>query len=131
MLTMRNKSVNVSRVQLIENLKENLEVYKLQLQEALEDYKACITLQLQDALNNILREDITLKEVTKMVIEFDPPEDHTDDYIDAIEILEYSVDENINLDMDSFKAYIKNEWSWSRSFASSMAASKLYLSAKL
>jgi len=32
-------------------------------------------------------------------------------------MMEMSVDENINLDSQSFKAFVKNEWAWSYNFA--------------
>lgn len=37
---------------------------------------------------------------------------------EAIDMLEYSVNETITLDSTSFKAYIKNEWDWTDSFRS-------------
>jgi hypothetical protein len=44
------------------------------------------------------------------------PQNHEKDFLEVIEMLEMSVDENINLDAESFRAYIKNEWSWTNGF---------------
>jgi len=120
MMNIRQRSVNVSRTELLAKLKENLEIHKREYEEAL---VACHTKLIEDLVR-------TTKNVEKMTdprklknfrFQFAFPQNHTQEYIDVIEMLEMSIDENINLDSESFKAYIKNEWSWSGQFNTSKA----------
>jgi hypothetical protein len=112
MINIRQRSVNVARVELLTKLKENLEVHKVDFLEAIEGYKTKLILDLKaKAICVAALEPCQLKDLEP--VPFNYPEDHTSEYIDMIEMLEMSVDETINLDSESFKAYIKNEWPWS------------------
>ncbi len=44
------------------------------------------------------------------------PAHHVDEFNNAIEMLEMSVDEKIELEESQFKCYIRNEWHWDRQF---------------
>lgn len=115
MMTMHQRSVNVSRVQLLEKLRENLEIHKKEYEEALAEFKARLIEDLQLAVKKVKKtDDVMDLEKFKFKISF--PEDHSQDYQDVIEMLEMSTDDTINLDAQSFKAYIKNEWVWQQSF---------------
>lgn len=112
MINIRQRSVNVARVELLTKLKENLEVHKVDFLEAIDGYKTKLILDLKAKIIEVnALEPSQLEGITQ--VPFNYPEDHTDEYIDMIEMLEMSVDETINLDSESFKAYIKNEWPWS------------------
>lgn len=52
------------------------------------------------------------------------PVNHEDEYIEVIEMLEMSVDQHINLSVDLFKAYVKNQWGWTNSFKSLVGSYK-------
>ena len=128
MLNLRNKSVNVERKALIEVLKANLEVHKVQFAEAQEVYHRRLQLELQDALDIVNAEEFPIWDTVKNIrISFNPPSSHEDDYLEVIEMLEVSVDDNINLDAESFKAYYKNEWSWSAPLTNMIALNKTYI----
>jgi hypothetical protein len=45
-----------------------------------------------------------------------PPQNHAEEFTEMIEMFELSVDEKINLDHQSFKAFFKNEWPWKKQF---------------
>lgn len=128
MIGINNKSVNVSRLMLLEKLRENLSTHRQQYAEAVSDYRKRIQIELSLALKQVNDETYPTDSIPKLAINFSIPTNHEKDYVDVIEMLEFSVDETINLDRESFKAYIKNEWSWSQPFNVMMASTKQYIS---
>jgi hypothetical protein len=44
------------------------------------------------------------------------PVNYADQYIEAIDMLKFSVDENIQIDQQTFQSYVKNEWTWTQHF---------------
>lgn len=127
MMSLRNKTVNVDRKILIEKIKEGLIKHEAEYQEAIADYKLVLCHKLATLLKAVELEEPTSKFIANARIKFDAPESYKDKYAEAIEMLEFSVDENINLDEESFRAYVKNQWSWSSSFAETMSLNKSYI----
>lgn len=116
MMNIRQRSVNVDRKELLAALKKNLEIHRKDYEEALVECKDRLVKDLAAALEKAQG----VKDPRKLrnwSFRFQFPQSHVRDYEDVIEMLEMSVDEIINLDQESFKAYIKNEWSWSAGFA--------------
>ena len=121
MMNIRQRSVNVSRLELIAKLKENLNKHRTEYLEALVEYQVRLLEDLKLAHKKVSKvENIEDLKGFRFNVPF--PQNHESDYADVIEMLEMSVDEHINLDSESFKAYIKNEWSWVSSFKMSKAA---------
>lgn len=115
MMTMHQRSVNVDRFELLVKLRENLEIHKKEYAEALVEYQTRLLEDLQLAVKKVKKtEDVMDLKDFKFKLSF--PEDHSQEYVDVIEMLEMSTDNNINLDAQSFKAYIKNEWHWQQQF---------------
>ncbi|MGZ8924597.1 MAG: hypothetical protein ACXW2E_01810 [Nitrososphaeraceae archaeon] len=128
MLNSRNKSVNVSRVELLKVLIKNLEVHREQYKEAVDDFTTKLKLELTEALITVNDVHFNMESVKKIKIGLQPPVNHENEYIEVIEMLEMSIDDSINLDAESFKAYIKNQWSWTNYFWSNMLEAKAYIS---
>lgn len=122
MFNMRQQLVNVSRIELIEALKAGLAAHKVEYVEAKKDYAVAVVKFLEEALHRAECGDHS-----DLVLRLPKPENHERDYTNAIEMLEQSVDDSIQLDSESFRAYFKGEWSWKRSFAESAVALKGYL----
>lgn len=111
MLTMHSQSVNVDRLKLIEALKNGLALHQTEYEESRKDYEKAVLGSLEKMLLRAKNGDFS-----DVDLKIKPPVDHSIDYQDMIEMLEVSVDATINLDRDSYKAYYKNEWSWSKQF---------------
>lgn len=47
------------------------------------------------------------------------PQDHTDDYEQVLQMLEMSVDDEIELTYAEFRQYVRDEWGWQREFRAS------------
>lgn len=114
MMNVRQRSVNVSRVELIVKLKENLNIHAAEYKQALLDFHERLVADLEVAALKVKSSDPASLEDFR--INFTFPQNHEEDYRDVIEMLQMSVDDTINLDSEAFKAYIKNEWSWQRNF---------------
>ena len=117
MMNLRNKSVNVNRIQLIEILKVNREKHAIEFQASINGYQQAMIDFLQKTLKEIRK-----GKVKELSISLARPRSYEKDYTEAIEMLEVSVDDNINLDSESFRAYFKDEWQWSNGFKSLVAS---------
>ncbi len=111
MFNSNRQSVNVKRLDLIEVLKKNRTKHIADYNEAVEGF--------QEKMIELLK--ATLKKARKgelkyLSVALQAPQTHEQEYTDAIEMLEVSVDDVINLDSDMFKSYYKDQWSWSRGF---------------
>lgn len=122
MLNTRMQTVNVKRLDIIDALKKGLIEHEASLSEALSDYNAAVIKFLELALQNAKNGNFK-----DLVLNIPKPEDHTKDYQHILDMLELSVDETIQLDSDTFRAYFKGEWSWKHRFLDIMASTKAYI----
>lgn len=117
MMNLHQRSVNVSRVELLKKLKENLTAHRAEYDEAVIAFHARLQDDLKLALKKVKAvQDVESLKNFKFHVPF--PQNHSADYEEVIEMLEMSVDKSINLDAQSFRAYIKNEWVWRTQFES-------------
>lgn len=121
MMNIRQRSVNVSRTELLAKLKENLEAHRREYQEALVEFKARLVEDLKLAHKKVNKVE-NVEDLKNFSFDIQFPQNHEKDYEEVIEMLEMSVDEHINLDSESFKAYIKNEWNWQHHFRAAKMA---------
>lgn len=122
MMNINQKTINMKRADLLEALRKNLAVFTAEYAEALADYKVLLVNRLHDALAKA--QEATPEEAANVTVKFTAPVDYRSDYTDAIEMLECSADDLIQIDQRSFKAYVKNEWDWTRNFREVSAANK-------
>lgn len=108
------QSINVKREELLKILKANREQHQLDYKEAVDGYRSAKIKVLEDELEKVKAED--KPEKTSLNVTLNKPINYVSEYTEIIDMLEMSVDEIINLDSDSFQAYIKDNWSWKRSF---------------
>lgn len=113
MFSLHKQTIEINKNDLLKKLKENLVIYQAEYKEALEDYQKLV-IQFSNDLATALTKGIPFSPYLKIR----EPADYTVKYQEAIDMLEYSVNETITLDSTSFKAYIKNEWDWTDSFRS-------------
>jgi beta-xylosidase len=121
MMNIRQRSVNVNRLELLAKLRANLETHKAEYAEALAEYQQRLLDDLKLAAKKVAKvTDPNELKNFRFSVPF--PQNHEADYAEVIEMLEMSVDETINLDSESFKAYIKNEWHWQTQFTAAKMA---------
>lgn len=123
MMHHNQRSVNVKRSELLIALKSNLQLHRTQYAEAVTDYRAKLLRDLKAKLKEVnSATDEAL--VQTRAPSFTAPQNHEEEYVEMIEMFEMSVDETINLDHQSFKAYFKNEWPWAAVFAATAMSYK-------
>jgi hypothetical protein len=111
MLHAHQRSVNVNRLKLLDALRTNLAKHREEYAAAVAAYQERLLADLQLAVKKVKKvKDVTALKDFEFEISY--PEDHSADYEDVITMFEHSVDENINLDGNSFRAFIENKWSW-------------------
>jgi hypothetical protein len=111
MFNSNRQSVNVNRLALVEVLKANRITHVASYNEAVAGFQEKMIEVLKETLKKAKR-----GELKYLSVALQSPSSHEQEYTDAIEMLEVSVDDVINLDSDMFKAYYKDQWSWSRGF---------------
>lgn len=103
-------TVKVSKHELLQKLKANRESHKQLYKQALEGYRALAIEELEKNLATAKSGGEIVVYVTNLAR---PPEDHTEDYDQAIAMLEMSVDNEIMLSSHDFQAYVMDKWQWS------------------
>lgn len=115
MINMHSRTVNVNRQELLQKLRENKAEHVKEFNEAMIAYRAKLSQEYKELKKKI--NEASDAELSKMRIVFsNAPASHEIDYDEVIDMLSVSVDETIQLDKDSFKAFYKNEWAWTASF---------------
>jgi uncharacterized protein YggE len=107
------EKVRVKPANLIEKLEENFKRHKEELKKAQADYIA----KAQIVLDSRLRK-IKAGEVVHLSFDISPPDDHTEDYERAIEMLKMSEDETVTITATQFAAFVQDKWNWKNSFIS-------------
>ncbi len=111
-------SVTVDRDDLLVTLKENKAKHVAEYDEAVTEYRA-------KAEKDLRKRAIAIRDGETLSTSFDLPEPRSfeGDYDRAIAMVEWSTPDTLDLDSDTFAAYVLDEWAWGRQFA---AATSLY-----
>ena len=106
------RTVTVNKAKLIETVKENREAHRDIFLEAQKGYRK----QAIELLDESLRCARNGKKF-KMMFSLPAPVDQTEEYDKALKMLEWSVDDNIELGEQAFRQYVLDDWSWSMAFS--------------
>ena len=106
------QSVTVSKENLLATMKKNREEHRDVFLRAQEVYRQRVIEELDRRLN-----DAKNGRPLDLVFRLPVPEDHTDDYDAAIQAVSWHIEDNIELEWDTFQMYVLNRWHWARAFA--------------
>jgi len=111
------KTVKIKKDKLLKKLKENRETHRNNFLEAQKGYRQEAIEQFDKALKNARdgKPIITYFNLTA-------PVDQTFDYDTIIEMLDWEVEEIVELDQSSFKNYVLDEWNWKQDWLCSNSA---------
>lgn len=111
--------IKINRLRLLETLKKNREAHAEEYLLAEKGYWLEVETVLAKKLKEIRKTGI-LKgdEFGRFGLNLSRPQDHTTDYDVIISMLEYSVDDVIELDNSKFQNYVMDNWQWSGSVKS-------------
>lgn len=108
------KAVNVNKTKLLELVRKNRDQHRAQYEKAFAGYrKECY---------EVLEANLKALQTDKAhIVRFreQPPEDHTDDYDRAIQMLEMSVDDVIELHASEFSNFVQDDWEWKERWSAS------------
>lgn len=106
------KCISVDRTQLLEKLLSNREKHIQAYTEAMEGYRRSMV----RVLEKLLGDAKDGKDVGHF-IELTRPESHEEEYDLAIEMLRWSVEETVVIDLGDFRKFVQDKWAWSEAFA--------------
>lgn len=108
------ESVKVKKDALKDEIQANRDKHRAEYVQAFEGYRrACI-----QALETNL-EAFRTGRTQRVLINEQPPEDHTKDYDRVLRMLEMSVDDEITLAASTFAQYVLDDWGWKHQWAAS------------
>lgn len=109
------KSISVRKESLIERLVENREKHKKEFNELNVKYHSALRKEFEDRLNKI-NAGINLTSHDHYIRNVPVPENHTDDYTRAIDMLNWDENDRVELNEDDFRRYIQDDWDWRGQF---------------
>lgn len=109
--------VEVEKSKLIETLHANRRQHMTTFAEASANYRTSVVLAMRDRADAIAggAEIDTHFELPK-------PEDHTEDYDEAIQQLEWDRQSYVKLDTQQFRQWVLDKWRWELAFLSNTAS---------
>lgn len=114
---MSNFDITVSKSKLLESLTKNREEHAAEFQLAIDKYRERVILELNDRLDKVKAgKDIDL------YFRLPVPEEHTEDYDVAIQMLGWHTGDTLELDQHMFQQYVMNNWGWAKSFAANTSS---------
>lgn len=122
MMHANNRTVNVSRLVLLDALRKGRDAHIDEYESVMADYRDAAEKFLAEALERAQRGDLS-----NLRFDMPRPECHAGEYDEVIAMMEYSVDEVISLDSSSFRAYVLGEWTWKHALKAATASLSAYL----
>jgi len=104
--------ITVVKADLLDTLRSNRDEHRSMFLKAQERYREEMIVELDRALQEA-RDGKGIKRAFLLPV----PEDHTDDFDTAIEMLEWDQNDTVELSQRDFLTYVKNSWGWQASFA--------------
>lgn len=110
-------AVKVNRTQLLTTLEGNRDKHKAEYEEAIAGYKQAAAQALREQADKVA-EDHTVR----TAVSLPKPEDHTEDYDDAIEMLSWSTEDEVEIEQHDFRNFVLDKWHWKEQFAATTQA---------
>ena len=111
------ETVLVSKDKLLKKMRENRAKHREQFEAALAGWQQTVLEALEQAV-----EDARDGKKYPTAFHLPQPQDHTDEYTDAIEAIEWNEEEQIELDRHEFRQFVRDDWGWKRDFLTSNSA---------
>lgn len=121
------RKITVRKVELLSKLKLGLEKHQKAFEEATAGHVVAVRAFLTEALERANVGDVSNVHVPRSL---ESPGNFSKDFERAIAMIEMSVNDEIELDEQTFKQWVMGEWSWANSFEASTMAIGGYLSSK-
>lgn len=107
------EKVKVQKSELIAVLKKNRDIHEKDYSDAVCGYRLLVEKELKKRLKLVQS-----GEKFDLYFNLNRPESHVKDYDDVIGMLEISSDEEVDVKMEEYLKYYKNEWNWQEGWKS-------------
>jgi len=111
------QEITVEKAALIAKLQTNRDEHRSMFIKAQERYRDAMIVELDRALTEARAGDPIRRAFTLPV-----PEDHTEEFNTAIEMLQWETGDEVVLGHRDFQRYVQNRWEWAASFAANTQA---------
>jgi len=109
--------IQVDRKNLLGRIKTNRDAHRSEFEKAWTGYEAAVRLWFEEKIV-----EIHAGRMPKTTAFTGPvPQDHTDDYDRVIDMLEMEIRDELEIDEQQFKMYVRDDWSWKGQFTTSNA----------
>jgi hypothetical protein len=108
------QEITVRKADLLDALRKNREQHRAIFEEAIEGYRKKVIERLEEMVD-LAKRNKKIDTHLGLV----QPEDHTDEYDLAIQMLEMEVGDEIVLSAQEFNQYVRNQWGWQGRFLAS------------
>lgn len=92
-------------------LQKNRKTHRETFEKALEGYRKTVIEHLEQRLK-----DAKSGRKVNIYIQLEEPQDQTKDYDRAIQMLEMSIDDKVELSQQEFAQLVQDDWSWKEQF---------------
>ena len=122
------QEIPVEKNRLIAKLQENKETHSRQYKEAMEGFKDAVLEDLAKQIKTLQTwvekvEASTPEQISKRVpVTCQRPENHTSDYEEVIDMMNWTTEKEVKLSTTDFNAYVRDNWDWRQTFASTHMA---------
>lgn len=103
--------VTVKKADLLKTLELNMAKHGDEFEEAWENYRKAAIHELEQRLDAVKE-----GKPFKLWFNLTAPENHTDDYVRAIEMLDWEIEDEVELTQADFTQFIKDDWGWKSHF---------------
>jgi hypothetical protein len=116
------KDVDVNKAELIKKLEENKTKHRENFENATKGYKTEVNARIKKMLDDLTADRLTPEEVKDRIFriwQLPVPQDHTEDYEAAIEMLQMEVRSEISVTHNDFRAFVRDDWDWKKDWVAS------------
>jgi hypothetical protein len=110
-------NIKVDKEKLLATLETNRAAHGAAYETAKRGYIRVTTQQLQEHIERLANGDLIERAWIPS-----PPDDHTSDYDDVISMMEWSMDNEVELTQAQFKQYVQDDWGWKDAWVTSNTA---------
>lgn len=114
---MSGLTISVKKDQLLTALKQNRAGHAAQYEKAKAGYLKVTKAKLAELVDRVAAGEL----IGRVWLDH-APEDHTADYDDAIDMLEWDTNDEVALTQSQFKQYVQDDWGWKEQWLTSNSA---------
>lgn len=108
------RTITMSRADLIAAVIKNREIHRQEYEDAKVAFLERVENDLRDAVKSVKKDGFAAASTIAIVPR--PPVSHDAEFETILDMLQYSTSDVVTIDSLSFQAYVKNQWSWSKTF---------------